>query len=304
MCFQWGEGDNTWSEKPEKDSSAVWTVPPRMERPSESGVPRDSLFDMASSLRRAEELRCMTVPGRRPNMVVMLWRGHLVWFFPFDQHGYDAAMQEKDEALITKVRMCMPKRSAPEEFPQVVKRMSRASKFGRPAGVWLVWDHDGENRARKDSIGNARRWCLTGEYPAFHDEPAEPHPTTVSVNKAVSAGDNDRQSKPAMAAAEVDFWLVDTGSGHDLASAKHIQHTQHELSTREVAMWLSTANGTTQVKEDALIDIHPLGETMDALVLDNTPPVLSVGKRVVRHGYSFIWIAGGMQSSSRLMAGS
>ena len=63
----------------------------------------------------------MAKPRRRPNIVVMLWRGHLVWFLPFDEHGYHAAMSEPDDLLCTKVRHCMPKRGTPDEFAKVLK---------------------------------------------------------------------------------------------------------------------------------------------------------------------------------------
>ena len=55
---------------------------------------------------------------------------------------------------------------------------------------------------------------------------------------------------------------------------------------------LSTDNGEVEVKDCVRFYLDELGESIDALLLDQTPPVLSVGARCMKLGYSFHWPAG------------
>ena len=52
-----------------------------------------------------------------------------------------------------------------------------------------------------------------------------------------------------------------------------------------------TANGSTATNKEAEID---LGMTSQAYVLDDTPSVMSLGKRCMEEGYSFVWPSGQM----------
>ena len=52
---------------------------------------------------------------------------------------------------------------------------------------------------------------------------------------------------------------------------------------------LVTANGPIPVTEKALLQVAPLGEVIEPLVMESCPPVLTVGKRCMEHGWGFYW---------------
>ena len=86
-------------------------------------------------------------------------------------------------------------------------------------------------------------------------------------------------------------WVVGTGSGHDLVPQQLISASSVPLSPVNTAVSLSTANGVAPVEFMAQIHVHALSSVSKALVLPSTPMVLSVGRRCMEEGYSFIWKA-------------
>ena len=50
-----------------------------------------------------------------------------------------------------------------------------------------------------------------------------------------------------------------------------------------------TANGSTIASDTIRYDLQHMNETIHAMVLDNTPDLLSVGKRVLDKGYGYFW---------------
>ena len=98
---------------------------------------------------------------------------------------------------------------------------------------------------------------------------------------------------PAAAAKEIPRrWLMDTGSGHDLVSLHDINKKFLKKLKPEHMITLCTANGDIDVKEYVTLMIKKLGQNAEILVLEDSPAVLSIGKRVKRYGYSFVWKAG------------
>ena len=55
-----------------------------------------------------------------------------------------------------------------------------------------------------------------------------------------------------------------------------------------------TANGSTATNKDAEIDVGTFDITSQAYVLDDTLSVMSLGKRCMEEGYSFVWPSGKM----------
>ena len=54
---------------------------------------------------------------------------------------------------------------------------------------------------------------------------------------------------------------------------------------------LSTANDVVEVNEGVEMKIDILKEKIIPLLLDATPPVLTVGERCMQQGYTFVWPA-------------
>ena len=86
-------------------------------------------------------------------------------------------------------------------------------------------------------------------------------------------------------------FIMDSGSGHDLKSAKKIDRM--DLPTYDdVVVNFHTANGVTSSTKRSDIKFEAFDEPAQAHILEDTPSVMSMGKRCVDLGYSFIWPSG------------
>ena len=86
-------------------------------------------------------------------------------------------------------------------------------------------------------------------------------------------------------------FIMDSGSGHDLISAKKIDRM--DLPTYDdVVVNFHTANGVTSSTKRSDIKFEAFDEPAHAHILEDTPSVMSMGKRCVDLGYSFIWPSG------------
>ena len=89
-----------------------------------------------------------------------------------------------------------------------------------------------------------------------------------------------------------DAWLIDTGSGHDLVDFALVPDSAQLIEPANSNIVPRTANSGCRPNGSIIMDIKPLKETSSALVLENTPNVLSVGLRCMGYGYSFHWPCG------------
>ena len=88
-------------------------------------------------------------------------------------------------------------------------------------------------------------------------------------------------------------FILDSGSGHDLISARKAERMNLKKRTCDPIMF-HTANGSTATQTEAEIDLGAFDMTSQAYVLDDTPSVMSLGKRCMEEGYSFVWPSGKM----------
>ena len=88
-------------------------------------------------------------------------------------------------------------------------------------------------------------------------------------------------------------FILDSGSGHDLISARKAERMNLKQRTCDPIMF-HTANGSTATQTEAEIDPGTFDMTSHAYVLDDTPSVMSLGKRCMEEGYSFVWPSGKM----------
>ena len=86
---------------------------------------------------------------------------------------------------------------------------------------------------------------------------------------------------------------MDTVSAVDLVSARDVPSDYvHGVLPLDVPISLSAANGRMLATKCVEMQVGKLADVVSPLVLNSTPPVLSVGKRCMDEGYSFIWNAG------------
>ena len=78
-----------------------------------------------------------------------------------------------------------------------------------------------------------------------------------------------------------------------MISKKDLNSAELEtVTTSRSSMTVITANGEVQTNEEATVYVRELGTFLTMKLLEDTPPVLSLGKFRDEHGYSYEWING------------
>ena len=88
-------------------------------------------------------------------------------------------------------------------------------------------------------------------------------------------------------------FILDSGSGHDLISARKAERMNLRVRACDPIVF-HTAKGSTATHKEAEIDLGTFDMTSQAYVLHDTPSVMSLGKRCMEEGYSFVWPSGRM----------
>ena len=84
------------------------------------------------------------------------------------------------------------------------------------------------------------------------------------------------------------LWLCDTGSGHDLTTPSGVGDNDVQKVRKIV---FKTANGRISTDRALNLVSSLLRGPATPYILPETPWVLSIGKRVMEMGYSFVWVA-------------
>ena len=87
---------------------------------------------------------------------------------------------------------------------------------------------------------------------------------------------------------------MDTGCGHDLISKNRANKLGLNIEETDNPMSFFTANAVTSTNDVAKIHFDEFGITHSPYVLEESPSVLSVGKKCMEEGYSFVWLANGV----------
>ena len=87
-------------------------------------------------------------------------------------------------------------------------------------------------------------------------------------------------------------WLMDTGRGHDLIGRSKAASLGVDIVQDKDEIVFQTANGTTSTSDSSKYYVNELKETVQPFVLEETPTVLSIGRRCVKMGHSFHLICG------------
>ena len=105
-------------------------------------------------------------------------------------------------------------------------------------------------------------------------------------------------SSVALAASNYDLgprenyrsWLLDTGCKYDLTTRAAIPLHQLDLICRApIPILHATANDLVDGDKVVQQQVGELGEVAEPYVLDSSPDVLSIGRRCVEDGYTFVW---------------
>jgi hypothetical protein len=86
-------------------------------------------------------------------------------------------------------------------------------------------------------------------------------------------------------------WVIDSGSGKHLSSHRFLDTIeQQHVATSNNPVKMITANGDITVDQSLDMQVKPLpGQSFDVMILENAPPVLSLGALCEDHGFGFNW---------------
>ena len=87
-------------------------------------------------------------------------------------------------------------------------------------------------------------------------------------------------------------WMIDSGCAMDLIAEADLTQDEKDMAIEAKKVRFNTANGNTTSKQEICMDIQGMPETMRIRMLESTPAVLSMGRRCMKMGYSFHWLAG------------
>jgi hypothetical protein len=87
-------------------------------------------------------------------------------------------------------------------------------------------------------------------------------------------------------------WIFDSGCGVDPVSKRDMKRFEHKIRDAEEPLVFRTANGRTEAESTIKVPCKEIGCSVDAYVLQNTPAVISMGKKCMEEGCSFVWPAG------------
>eukprot|EP00435_Cladocopium_sp_Y103_P055252 s90_g18.t1 len=86
-------------------------------------------------------------------------------------------------------------------------------------------------------------------------------------------------------------FIMDSGSGYDLITRRKVDRLDTETYEGETVNF-HTANGITSTSQMTDLNFEVFDEPVKAHILEDTPSVLSMGKRCMEQGFSFIWPSG------------
>ncbi|CAE6950280.1 RE2 [Symbiodinium natans] len=109
--------------------------------------------------------------------------------------------------------------------------------------------------------------------------------------------DSREDSQPAASAQHclpsvMRRWMIDSGCAMDLIAEADLTQDEKDMAIEAKKVRFNTANGNTTSKQEICMDIQGMPETMRIRMLESTPAVLSMGRRCMKMGYSFHWLAG------------
>ena len=170
---------------------------------------------------------------------------------------------------------------------------------------WLPFGSVMESLTRPEAIKKANSYVGDVEHHGDlleHELQCMHSPSEIAASEVGDyvKDDLNADSYPALSALEakvgifdvVPSWLMDAGCPQDLISEKYSRDFL-ELVRPAKSIPFRTAGGTRVADTVLELGGQPIAcGHVDAYIMQSTPAVLSIGKRVCDFGYSFVWIHG------------
>ena len=136
-------------------------------------------------------------------------------------------------------------------------------------------------------------WGAEEEITIFDEEPTVEKSSGKVVAKGFPSATSAKKAKRALSKAGLpDLWIMDTGCGFDLIAKKGLStFAMKKFRKAASSIPLQAAGGSVNAKMILPLHSSALNRDVEPLVLDQTPSVLSVGRRCMEEGFSFWWSA-------------
>ena len=97
----------------------------------------------------------------------------------------------------------------------------------------------------------------------------------------------------AMPCATGRKWIIDSGSCFDIVNAHEMKPAEAKNATKSARPYrMITAAGVINAERETTVPLANIGSKATAIVMSDSPCVLSLGKRCMQEGFSFEWNAG------------
>ena len=87
-------------------------------------------------------------------------------------------------------------------------------------------------------------------------------------------------------------WVVDAGASYDVVPTGIAALKSWERISLKEPLGINTANGRIVSTHAVASQVPGMPEKIYAAEMPDTPLLISVGRRCLNHGYSFVWLAG------------
>ena len=87
-------------------------------------------------------------------------------------------------------------------------------------------------------------------------------------------------------------WVVDSGATFDTVPLGYAKQEDLQRVPLVSPIEINTANGPAVADHGVVLQLPGMPEYVCATEMPDSPALLSVGRRCMKHGYSFIWLAG------------
>ena len=156
----------------------------------------------------------------------------------------------------------------------------------------------------KNAIRELQNWKI-GHFTKLCNEneaPAEKHGTWREMS--ISSKDKSKATfyspaeawvlpAPSLKKPEEGQFVIDSGTSMQMSSEKDLSPGElYTLRRSSNATTVITANEEAQTNEEAQVLVHDLDLFETVQILDDTLPVLSLGKLCEEHGCSYVWASG------------
>ena len=156
-------------------------------------------------------------------------------------------------------------------------RVSRAVAIRLLDDCWEAFKHAGNVPGIAERLACQSVMGLRSTFP--------PHPVAAACRS------NAMWEGSGHGVSHTQRWMIDSGIGWDLVKSSHVSHLQDLIRTPQYCPRIWTANGVIMSDQEVPLYIAELQEKCVPYILKNTPDVLTMGRRCMCEGYSFVWKA-------------